>query len=151
MRRRRAWLILGVLTLALLGAGGYWGLWTTSLAYGDVAISEDVAIEQAIAHARVLGLQQERPDAFAIKLMTLEEAAALMESQLGADAGQFGLHPHDLVWMVTMRGPVIWASFGAQGNASDHTDNVTVVLDAQTGAVRATHRARDGRLPLAVL
>lgn len=133
----------------------------------QLPIDQNTAVERAIAYARDRGLQQNRPERLAVKLMTLHDYLILTGSKPkdaplypspspipinpSPEPGfedvenkptltQLGLDPSQRVWVVTMRGPVMWTGFGKVagkcpecGEESDKFDNITIVLSAETG------------------
>jgi hypothetical protein len=114
-------------------------------------VQEQDAVERAMDMARLRGLKETTPTRFAVKQMTLAEYYKLSNVEAGSDAAKFGLDPDLQVWVVTIRGEVAWAGPGRTGGDGDKFDNITIVINAQTGEHVATLSARAGQpLPLDV-
>ena len=102
----------------------------------DLLTPEEARVE-GLAHARFAGLEGEPTSVFA-ELTTLGQyffTASKGSGRLGSDAAIVGWHPDRKVWVVAFRGKVKLAMPGSTGKTYD---NITVALDARTGALIGT-------------
>lgn len=114
-------------------------------------IQQSTAVARAIDIAHSLGLQEANPNKLAAKLMTLGDYDNLTGFKAGTEATSFGLDPDQQVWVVTIKGAVEWSGPGRKGTGTDKFDNITIVINAQTGRQLATFSAGDGgSLPVSV-
>ncbi len=120
---------------------------------GAPVLDDKTLTEKAIFAAQDAGLQGS-PTAQQAARMTLAEWLALDGAKLGDDAWQFGRTPDMPVFVLAMRGNVEWRTVGEippGQTGPEHYDNITIALNAQTGALISVVAQRPGfPLPLPV-
>lgn len=112
-------------------------------------LTQNEAVERAIGLARERGLQSDRPDRVIVRRMTLAEWAAIAGIQLAPESAKFGLDPQLPVWVVAMKGNVVWSGPGQRGSGPERFDGITVVLNEATGEMMGSLANGPGQpLPL---
>jgi hypothetical protein len=93
----------------------------------------------ALAIAQTYGLQGSATATTDVR-MSLAEWNTLIDAELGEDAAQFGLTPDMPVFVLALRGKVVWQGFDEYHSSNDagsnertQCDNMTIVLNAKTG------------------
>jgi hypothetical protein len=116
-----------------------------------VPLNQDDAVELAIVIARYLGLQQSRPDKFVAREMTLSEWSKLTGAEAKPNTGPAAIDANQRVWVVAMRGKVIYSSPSSAGIEAEEYDNITIILNVATGEYKGLLLAGPGHpLPLSV-
>ena len=133
-RRRLARTVLlagGIISALLLAS-------MLSKATTAATLLDDQSLEaKALAEAYTAGLQG-KPEAQKAVSMTMADWLKLMNAELGKDAFQFGLTPDMPVYVLAIRGQVVWHGPGLPQPGQTKTeaetyDNITIVLNARTG------------------
>jgi len=116
-----------------------------------VPLSQDDAVELAIAWAHYYGLQQQKPDNFVVKQMPLSQWRRLTGSDPrppNAGSPLPGDEPNEPVWVVAMTGRVV---FSGPGYGDNRYDNITVILSLATGEFKGSAEVGPGRpMPIPV-
>lgn len=116
-------------------------------------LDTDVLTEMAIAEAQEAGLQ-EAPAVQRAVQMSLGEWNSRINAELGKDAAQFGLTPDMPVFVLAIRGEVVWRAPGLSRpgqNTPERYNNITIVLDARTGDLIWRGSYRSGfQMPISV-
>lgn len=110
----------------------------TVLSYDQALAVDRVAVERAIAVARMRGLKEQVPEKLVMKQMTLAEWANISKARLGPDSHKAGLDPDQRVWVIAMKGkePFVWIGPGMPPpdgkSEAEVFDNVTVAISLDT-------------------
>jgi hypothetical protein len=110
-------------------------------------LDQGVLTDLALMAAQEAGLQGE-PKASATSIMSLAEWGKLNDAELGKDAAQFGLSNDMTVFVLAMRGDVVWQMPSlprpGESESHEHYGYIVVALNAATGEVISIGAKRDG-------
>jgi hypothetical protein len=83
--------------------------------------------------------------------MALSEWSKLTGAEAKPNTGPAAIDANQRVWVVAMRGKVIYSGPGGAGTEAEEYDNITIILNAETGEYKGLLLAGPGHpLPIPV-